>query len=80
MSDFCDRASEREQEMLADAMAAHARKGSDFWPVDDGEHLLCRVCDDFIPEARRLVLPGVQTCIDCQAELELATKTRGVSA
>jgi phage/conjugal plasmid C-4 type zinc finger TraR family protein len=30
----------------------------------------CQVCDEPIPEARRKAIPGVQLCIDCQAELE----------
>lgn len=28
----------------------------------------CAECDAVIPEARRQALPGVQLCIDCQAE------------
>ncbi|MDU4001396.1 TraR/DksA C4-type zinc finger protein [Pluralibacter gergoviae] len=30
----------------------------------------CRECGESIPEARRVNLPGVQTCIDCQQEIE----------
>jgi phage/conjugal plasmid C-4 type zinc finger TraR family protein len=32
----------------------------------------CAVCDEPIPEARRQAVYGVQTCIDCQRELEAA--------
>ena len=28
----------------------------------------CEACDEDIPQARRLALPGVRTCVDCQAE------------
>lgn len=28
----------------------------------------CEECGDAIPEARRLALPGVQYCIQCQAQ------------
>lgn len=27
----------------------------------------CAECDEPIPEARRLALPGVQLCVDCQS-------------
>lgn len=30
----------------------------------------CIDCDERIPEARRANLPGVQTCVSCQAERE----------
>lgn len=30
----------------------------------------CRECGESIPEARRMNMPGVQTCIDCQQEIE----------
>jgi len=75
MADDIDRAQAHEQELRDDALAAHARRGSDFFPEDDGETLLCRVCDDFIPDARREALPGVQTCVPCQEEIELALRT-----
>ena len=31
---------------------------------------LCEKCDEPIPQARRLALPGVKYCVSCQAELE----------
>jgi len=30
----------------------------------------CEECDRDIPEARRVAVPGVRLCIQCQAELE----------
>lgn len=30
----------------------------------------CHVCGARIPKARRLAVPGVQTCVACQTELE----------
>lgn len=75
MPDAIDLAQVREQELRDDAMAEHARRGSEWFPEDEGETLLCRVCEDFIPEPRRLALPGVHTCIDCQHDLEIALKT-----
>ncbi|QJR80315.1 DksA/TraR family C4-type zinc finger protein [Alteromonas pelagimontana] len=32
---------------------------------------VCEECGDMIPQARREALPGVQYCVQCQAELEL---------
>ena len=72
MPDLLDLASEHEQEMRDDALAEQARRGSFMWPEDEGETLLCRICEEFIPEARREALPGVQTCVPCQADLERA--------
>ena len=31
---------------------------------------LCEECDEPIPQARRLALPGVKYCVSCQVELE----------
>lgn len=37
---------------------------------DSAEH--CEVCGEAIPDRRRLALPGVRTCIACQAERDKA--------
>ena len=70
MSDPIDRAQAREQEMRDDALAEQARRGSAWWPEDEGETLLCARCDEFIPDGRRTALPGVKTCIECQTDIE----------
>lgn len=31
---------------------------------------LCEECDEPIPQARRLAVPGVKYCLSCQADLE----------
>jgi phage/conjugal plasmid C-4 type zinc finger TraR family protein len=31
---------------------------------------LCDECDEKIPQARRLALPGVRYCVQCQATIE----------
>lgn len=75
MTDLFDRATEREEQDRADALAEQARRaGLDGKTVDDSA-LVCRVCEEPIPEARRCALPGVQTCVDCQADLERAGVT-----
>jgi phage/conjugal plasmid C-4 type zinc finger TraR family protein len=30
----------------------------------------CEICGERIPEARRVAVPGVRLCIECQEELE----------
>jgi len=38
----------------------------------------CSQCDDELPEARRKAYPGCTMCVDCQGEMELRNKQRGV--
>ena len=43
-----------------------------------GESLThCAECEEEIPEARRVAIPGVKLCIDCQQERDGAYKARG---
>ncbi|MFP7672864.1 DksA/TraR family C4-type zinc finger protein [Marivita sp. S0852] len=43
-----------------------------------GESLThCAECEEPIPEKRRLALPGVKLCIDCQQERDTAYQARG---
>ncbi|MDF1729267.1 MAG: DksA/TraR family C4-type zinc finger protein [Sulfitobacter sp.] len=37
----------------------------------------CAECEEEIPEARRIALPGVKLCVDCVAERDAAFKGRG---
>jgi len=71
MSDPTDRATEREEEMRQDALAEQARRAQ--MPAGDSAEF-CAVCEQRIPEGRRLALPGVQTCIECQEDLERANR------
>lgn len=57
-----DYAQKREAEMLADALARHKRE-----PKQETEE--CVECGTEIPEERRKV-GGIDTCIDCQADIE----------
>ena len=39
--------------------------------LPSGESLLrCEECDEEIPQARRLALPGVRLCVECQRVLD----------
>ncbi len=37
----------------------------------------CAECEEPIPEARRVALPGVKLCIQCVSERDAKYKTRG---
>lgn len=74
MTDVFDRASEVEDAQRQDALQAQARRaGLDGKTVEDSA-THCRVCGSLIPVARRRAVPGVQTCVCCQTELERATQ------
>jgi phage/conjugal plasmid C-4 type zinc finger TraR family protein len=68
MSDWADKAAEREQEIRDDALAARARQAGG--RLGETSAMECAVCGEPIPEARRVALAGVQTCIECQDDLE----------
>lgn len=72
MPDEMDHAQAREDEFRADSIEAWARRANASRVKDSVMH--CRVCDERIPAARRRAVPGVQTCIACQAELEFAMR------
>ncbi|MEY8842172.1 DksA/TraR family C4-type zinc finger protein [Cribrihabitans sp. XS_ASV171] len=43
-----------------------------------GESLThCAECEEEIPQARRVALPGVKLCLDCQQERDGAWRSRG---
>lgn len=74
MTDIFDRAAEREEQQRQDALQAQARRaGLEGKTVaDSASH--CRVCESLIPVARRRAVPGVQTCVICQTDLERAVQ------
>lgn len=74
MTDLYDRASEREEQMRADALDAQARRAGLVGKTVADSATECRICEAPIPQLRREKVPGVQTCVDCQAELEKATR------
>lgn len=39
----------------------------------------CEQCGEDIPEGRRRALPGVQTCVACQAKRETAFRPAGIN-
>lgn len=70
MSDPVDRGNDRAEEMLADTLAEFARHNSLHGKsVADSLHA-CECCAEPIPEARRVAVPGVRLCVDCQVDAE----------
>ncbi|WP_374342612.1 TraR/DksA family transcriptional regulator [Azonexus sp.] len=67
VTDVFGRAQEREEEMRQDALAEQARRAQSN-AGDSAED--CAMCGEPIPEGRRQAVPGVQTCIECQADVE----------
>lgn len=70
MADFADLGAAREEEPRRAALAEHARATRQRQVTVAAE--TCAVCGTPIPEARRQAVSGVQTCVDCAAELEAA--------
>lgn len=74
MTDLFDRAAAREDEMREDALRRQARRAGlagKSWRDSADE---CKVCGCRIPMARRRAVPGVQTCVECQRDLERAVR------
>lgn len=75
MSDEVDRAQQREEEFLSDALAHHQRRRqAAALPAAEfcGEHLQDAGCGELIPAARRAAVPGCQLCVACKARTERA--------
>lgn len=75
-SDPFDFATAREEEMRGDALGEVTRKLAEQASVPSAFE--CRVCDEPIPQKRRESVPGVQTCVACQEEIEAALAMRGL--
>jgi len=76
LADDIDRASEREEEALAQALREQARRAglAGKTLADSAEVCQQAGCDEPIPLVRRQALPGCQLCVDCQARRE---RTKG---
>lgn len=79
MSDEIDRAQDREEEIRSDALAKHARRADGMARLPSARR--CALCGEDIHELRRRLLPGVQTCVECQHDIEReGLWNRGMSA
>lgn len=68
MADEVDRAADRCAELLGDALAAQKRRAA--IGLGQASAAECEGCDEDIPEARRLAVPGVLRCVMCQEIFE----------
>jgi phage/conjugal plasmid C-4 type zinc finger TraR family protein len=70
MTDDIDRASDREAELLTEALYQQARRAglAGKTVADSAKH--CHDCDARIPQARRVAVPGCQLCVACQGAHE----------
>jgi phage/conjugal plasmid C-4 type zinc finger TraR family protein len=68
--DQFDRATEVEEAQREDALQAQAWRNATRGKsaADSAEN--CELCEAAIPLARRVAVPGVQLCVDCQADIE----------
>lgn len=69
MTDFADRASEREAEFLVEALAKHQPPSEN---TAGFSH--CEDCGDPIPEAKRKAVRGCTRCVVCHEYSQLNTK------
>lgn len=60
-------------EQIADSIADEVQRARDNLPKGES-YIFCDECGEKIPEKRRLALPGVKLCIDCQNEKERSQK------
>lgn len=72
MADFADDASAVEELQREAALSAH-RINRDAVSATN-----CVECGEELPEARRKAYPGCTMCVDCQGEMELRNKQRGI--
>ncbi len=71
-AEIIDQANELVEQNINQAIQAHRINRN----AVSAEH--CEECGDPIPEARRIAVPGCQTCADCQSVIELKRKQKGV--
>jgi len=62
MSDLIDTANDHAEYLLQVSLARHQRRTAGHATSAE----FCDSCGIDIPEARRVAVPGCQTCIDCQ--------------
>ncbi|WP_417471240.1 DksA/TraR family C4-type zinc finger protein [Maricaulis sp.] len=55
------------QDQIDDTVADALEQARSAMPTGDSEPF-CVECGEAIPEARRLAVPGVRTCIACQSQ------------
>ena len=70
MADIADIANDIEQARIQRILSSRPQ------PIDQVSAMDCEECGAPIPQARRLALPGVATCVHCQTLNEDSAKWR----
>jgi phage/conjugal plasmid C-4 type zinc finger TraR family protein len=70
MTDDVDRASDREAELLTEALYQQARRAGLAGKTVADSASECEDCGDLIPQARRVAVPGCLYCVACQTAHE----------
>lgn len=66
------------QDQIDDTIADAVSSARARMPVGEGiEH--CEQCGETIAERRRLALPGVRTCVTCQAARDASLRAVGIN-
>lgn len=76
MTDVVDRANDRAEEILAEALYQHGRRAGIGGRVFDDSAFVCENCGEPIPEERRAIFFGVKRCVPCQRQVEEREKMR----
>ncbi len=71
-SEIIDQANDLVEQNINHAIQAHRINHN----AVSAEH--CEECGEDIPQARRIAVPGCQTCAECQGIIELKRKQRGM--
>lgn len=73
--DIADRAAQREEENLQDALAAQARRAAADRALGT-QPTRCLHCQTKLPLARMRAVPGCKHCVDCQEIIDLTRKRK----
>lgn len=68
--DQFDRATEIEEALREDALQAQAWRDATRGKRTADSAEFCEICEAEIPSARRVAVPGVRLCVDCQGDIE----------
>ncbi|HHL2824715.1 TPA: TraR/DksA family transcriptional regulator [Citrobacter murliniae] len=71
-SEIIDQANELVEQNINNAIQAHRINRN----AVSAEY--CEECGESIPAARRVAVPGCQTCAECQQIIEIKRKQRGM--
>lgn len=75
MTDDVDRASEREAELLADALRDQELRAGLKGKTAADSAAFCADCGQDIPLGRRIAMPGCQLCVPCKGRQEKSAST-----